>query len=476
MFASLIAAIAVSAAASGNLRLHFLHNREPALEAHFQEIKTLSTATSLTRLYPNVQVSVSSFTDKPLPFLGYGDYGNFQSVAFRDYCFAQHAAVSADLNETRARLASLPTPSLPEKSLSQEAAVFDALLRLLASWDAAPTTAPASTSGDAVSVAGDAVSAAGDAVSQPLDVVVVTTNTWSHAPGDAQRAISQWNADRHYGVSSAVSSWGGFGSELFGGVNVQSEQDQADWTALAQCFRQADSEHANPLVPAALMTKFGPFPFPPVSEHETACERSEYPEWSVIRSRLQSRANLRLVFALANPPLASPALATRCSDLAPDARLQCLQRIYHTYIADLDLNAVVVAAPTAAALSATLTDAVVKIVDAAPTVSPSPKQAVQRGVVFGASLAAASGAVVTSLLAGLLVWQRFGDNDDEGDAELTSLDPGSPGSLSDEEGVPVSRARRADLAFRGFPLDDFSPVEPLDATPRTDVSLLDQFF
>lgn len=446
-----------------SLRLHLLHDDEPDLKEHLRQLLTFDVASKLTDFYEHVELSFSTFTDKPLPFLGYGNYGNFQTYSYTDHCFKLHIPVTADPTTAQDKLSSLLSPSPP--SLSAPSAIFDALLRLL---EAVPTISQAS------------------AAIKPLDIVVVTTSTWSHEPGDARLAIQKWNSNRHYSAGLGDLSWGGFGSDLFDGINLETAQDVADWSALANAFREADLKGMHSLIPAPLIEKFGPFPYPPVADsHIGPCNEREYPAWNAVREQLRSIDDLVVVFALAEP-LTSKHLETKCKSLGLDSGKNCLVHIYEQYISLLDIGGAVITIEDPQSLSQTLVDTITSItrhdsnlwshrVPNYTTVSTSRAQmrhqATSTKSALSASLAAAAGALVTSFIGGLMIWQKCIDDEEIYEEEVTTV------AADNETRAPLSRAERAVLAFQGVPVDDFSSIEPLDSTPRTiESNLPDHFF
>eukprot|EP01053_Blabericola_migrator_P000641 Blabericola_migrator_1__640@NODE_115_length_13846_cov_473_148632_g103_i0_p3_GENE_NODE_115_length_13846_cov_473_148632_g103_i0NODE_115_length_13846_cov_473_148632_g103_i0_p3_ORF_typecomplete_len461_score83_25Integrin_beta/PF00362_18/0_16Integrin_beta/PF00362_18/0_14stn_TNFRSF12A/PF12191_8/0_022_NODE_115_length_13846_cov_473_148632_g103_i060567438 len=442
-----------------DFRVHLLHN-------HKEELASL-----LTTAIPDVirafnmtdRYSFSTFTDKPLPFIGVGTYGNWDSTDRVDYCMKQHVMPTDDIDEIRLGLAeayvdiavSTETsafPILPQVSHAE--GVFDALTRLLDKLSKEEDTEATDT--------------------KALDVILVTTNTWSHIHGDAAEAIDRWNDKRVY---STINPWsnrtGGFGSDLFPGVKFKDESDIAEWVELSQEFRAADAAGVDPLtvVSPSLLEKYGPYPYPALNDTSTACHESEYPSLATIKESL-NHTNVFLAFALQPPGEGlGHALDAKCKQLSLSAATpdECLARIYTQYLHELGVNGTVISMTNGTvAVGDTLLRAVNEYVES--NAASSTKEA---AFPLAASFAAASGALVTSIFAGILIWQRCADDD------LLSI-PGDSDRDEDRQSqddrVPMSRADRVALAFQGFPIDSFSSVEPLDDSPRSSVSLPKQFF
>eukprot|EP01057_Protomagalhaensia_wolfi_P000499 Protomagalhaensia_wolfi_Nauph_80__498@NODE_127_length_3542_cov_16_352269_g97_i0_p2_GENE_NODE_127_length_3542_cov_16_352269_g97_i0NODE_127_length_3542_cov_16_352269_g97_i0_p2_ORF_typecomplete_len260_score61_85stn_TNFRSF12A/PF12191_8/0_012DUF1902/PF08972_11/0_072Shadoo/PF14999_6/3_2e03Shadoo/PF14999_6/0_14_NODE_127_length_3542_cov_16_352269_g97_i02581037 len=257
-----------------------------------------------------------------------------------------------------------------------------------------------------------------------------------------------------------------------------------------------------------LVFKFGPYPWPPIEENPDAgCSSSEYPSAARFKATAGKRPNLYLIFGLLPPPVESSlgqALLERCGSEAP--LVSCLQALYERYMSELDLKGLVVAAETPEQLTSQLQTAILSVVagvaeQEGSSLSPGTEELGRKeqqdgassedekklggheltesvaeeaksttSVAFAASFAAASGALITSLLAGLLIWQRYAEEDEE----LLSDQEELVSEGEETEAGALSRADRVVLAFRGYPVDHF---EPLDSTTRREShDLPDQFF
>eukprot|EP01056_Protomagalhaensia_sp_Gyna25_P000829 Protomagalhaensia_sp_Gyna_25__828@NODE_13_length_8454_cov_77_233868_g9_i0_p3_GENE_NODE_13_length_8454_cov_77_233868_g9_i0NODE_13_length_8454_cov_77_233868_g9_i0_p3_ORF_typecomplete_len490_score86_26stn_TNFRSF12A/PF12191_8/1_2e04stn_TNFRSF12A/PF12191_8/0_16Integrin_beta/PF00362_18/0_19Integrin_beta/PF00362_18/9_4e03DUF1902/PF08972_11/0_24_NODE_13_length_8454_cov_77_233868_g9_i034534922 len=459
-----------------DVQLRFLHNHKAGDLSFFLK-DHLANAVPSSLIDCHLRYSFSTFTDKPLPFLGYGAYGNFQQYP-ADHCLHTRLTLGLNHSDLTTTIASLPDPPIRPRDLSHEEAVLDALLRLLRAFEPSD-----------------------------LDLVVLTTDTWSHTHGQAAEAVAAWNAPRQY--SNSGFSTGGFGAELFTGVNLSTDQDATDWLNLATAFRQRDhqEEEESVTLPMDLVSKFGPYPWPPIEEDPDAgCSSSEYPSAARFKATAGKRSNLYVIFGLLAPPLESglgQALLERCGPGTPlDS---CLQALYERYMLELDLRGLVVAAETPEQLTSQLQTAILSVVagvveqeGSTPGAEVLERVELQGKIVaaskgeqkltrdertestdggskstsvaFAASFAAASGALITSLLAGLLIWQRYAEEDEE----LLSDQEELVSEGEETEPGPLSRADRVVLAFRGYPVDHFEPLD--SSTRRESHDLPDQFF
>eukprot|EP01054_Gregarina_sp_Poly1_P011210 Gregarina_sp_Poly_1__11209@NODE_91_length_14868_cov_482_446186_g78_i0_p5_GENE_NODE_91_length_14868_cov_482_446186_g78_i0NODE_91_length_14868_cov_482_446186_g78_i0_p5_ORF_typecomplete_len491_score49_81Integrin_beta/PF00362_18/4_8e05Integrin_beta/PF00362_18/12stn_TNFRSF12A/PF12191_8/0_022_NODE_91_length_14868_cov_482_446186_g78_i067938265 len=459
-----------------SLQIYYLHNNKFDLLDYLDILRDFDLASKFSCLFQEVSTSFSTFTDKPLPFLGYGFYGNYQHHK-PDYCLREHAPLSSNITDVLQATADIETTQ-DSHELSPAEGVSDALIRLLQAVQFDNPQGLPAEDYDA------------ETVHNAVRIAIVVTNTWDHEHGEAKEAIAKWNDLRHYSAKTAF-SWGGFGSDLFDGINLETSQDMLDWFSLASAFRSGDSNSSNPIVSATLLEKFGPFPYPVIQKDSKGdCDLSEYPSINELRGEIIRRENLHLIIAVSEPK-DTAGLSAKCSDLDDD-RLTCLIKYYKAYISQLGVKGSVIPLHSTNSTRSSITDAVSSILESyagtfrssdlflrRTQISTQPgaslstrnhEHKTSNGTAFATSVAAASGALVTSLLGGLLIWQRCGDE------EECLTDAGSIDGEVEEETEPISRADRAVLAFQGYPIDDFSSVEPLDTTPRTGQSLADRFF
>eukprot|EP01057_Protomagalhaensia_wolfi_P006027 Protomagalhaensia_wolfi_Nauph_80__6026@NODE_82_length_3886_cov_618_197037_g63_i0_p2_GENE_NODE_82_length_3886_cov_618_197037_g63_i0NODE_82_length_3886_cov_618_197037_g63_i0_p2_ORF_typecomplete_len510_score131_72Integrin_beta/PF00362_18/3_2e15Integrin_beta/PF00362_18/2_7e05Mucin15/PF15672_5/0_032Polysacc_deac_1/PF01522_21/2_9Polysacc_deac_1/PF01522_21/2_4e02DUF2076/PF09849_9/0_52_NODE_82_length_3886_cov_618_197037_g63_i020193548 len=234
------------------------------------------------------KIGLAAFTDKPIPFSGYGKYGGFGS-SLRDYCYEMHVPLSTDVGKMREGLDQLSRRlgsgfDYPEGQLEA---------MLLAAYDLDVGFSPPEVTHD---------SATGRPIAR---IMLMITDDEGHLPGNAIRNIRTYNADRTYPEGYDQESKGGFGSHAFlNSYAIRTEgNNTALYTEMAQLYSIADAADAGEgdgLTAEQLerlhelINHFGPerFPEPEYSVHPgdnsvVDCTKTEYPSTTQMAEALK---------------------------------------------------------------------------------------------------------------------------------------------------------------------------------------------
>eukprot|EP01054_Gregarina_sp_Poly1_P007184 Gregarina_sp_Poly_1__7183@NODE_393_length_8957_cov_1164_871316_g322_i0_p2_GENE_NODE_393_length_8957_cov_1164_871316_g322_i0NODE_393_length_8957_cov_1164_871316_g322_i0_p2_ORF_typecomplete_len555_score76_84Integrin_beta/PF00362_18/1_6e16Integrin_beta/PF00362_18/2e06VWA/PF00092_28/0_032VWA/PF00092_28/3_3e03_NODE_393_length_8957_cov_1164_871316_g322_i035485212 len=271
----------------------------------FQSIidKWIQTAQSLNQAlldeFGTYKLALSSFTDKPMPFRGYGKYGGWGSVV-SDYCYKSHVPLGTDTNELVSALKYLSSHmgaggDLPEGQF--EAMLFAAMDKSVGWSDPSVTH---SEDGRPI-----------------VRIILLITDARSHEPGQAAAAIVEWNVPRSYPNGYDKPSVGGFGSHQFAdsyGVNNMFGNKEI-YLELADLYAKKDAFEAGQGAALTaeqktrmdeLIVMFGPEVYPDIEykEHpgDTSvmdCTKTEYPSFDHSVAAMKAN-NIFPIFLLAN--------------------------------------------------------------------------------------------------------------------------------------------------------------------------------
>eukprot|EP01055_Gregarina_sp_Pseudo9_P001623 Gregarina_sp_Pseudo_9__1622@NODE_2092_length_1155_cov_14_490143_g1931_i0_p1_GENE_NODE_2092_length_1155_cov_14_490143_g1931_i0NODE_2092_length_1155_cov_14_490143_g1931_i0_p1_ORF_typecomplete_len346_score40_24Integrin_beta/PF00362_18/0_0068Integrin_beta/PF00362_18/0_016_NODE_2092_length_1155_cov_14_490143_g1931_i0801117 len=228
----------------------------------------------------DLQIGVACFTDKPVPFRGRGDYGNYQGVF--DYCYWRRAPLTpVDIDYSDSDLTKYDVWMRPVGGGDTEAdAPFEGLIRGILdpsmNWR----------------------------VGTARSIVVLTTDSPAHLPPAASSMVDIWNGvHTSPGPVRVNGSWGTLSFAATDQITFYSASDIGDYSRLAYGLQKVEN-HA--LLAGdeiadlqALVSKFGPYPYPPLKDHPgdntASCSQTEYPSMAQIAKLLQKHEVLLIV-------------------------------------------------------------------------------------------------------------------------------------------------------------------------------------
>eukprot|EP01055_Gregarina_sp_Pseudo9_P001328 Gregarina_sp_Pseudo_9__1327@NODE_188_length_3731_cov_112_015710_g173_i0_p1_GENE_NODE_188_length_3731_cov_112_015710_g173_i0NODE_188_length_3731_cov_112_015710_g173_i0_p1_ORF_typecomplete_len574_score59_89Integrin_beta/PF00362_18/2_6e09Integrin_beta/PF00362_18/0_094_NODE_188_length_3731_cov_112_015710_g173_i0731794 len=238
-------------------------------------------------------IGVSSFSDKPIPLSGYGDYGawgeELGGELKGDYCYKGHASLSlaeAPILEAL-QLIDAELPSGFDAAGAQTDAMIYAALDADVGWsDPKLTHSPAGW--------------------PIVRILLLITNAPAHEPGDAVLNIDQFNEGRRYPSGYYEPSVGGFGSHSFVEsplINAGTDPNRLLYLEMADLFAISDAEEAGENVTMSyeeymrileLIDVFGPYMFPGPSPHPgdasvSDCQKVDYPSMQQAAAVLRKR-------------------------------------------------------------------------------------------------------------------------------------------------------------------------------------------
>lgn len=254
---------------------------------------------ALLQHFGTFKMGLSAFTDKPIPFRGYGNYGDYQQYN-SDYCYESKVALDNNSERFVAGLNDLMLSAGGDVPEDQFEAMIFAALDKKAGWSEPEVTH--SEDGRPI-----------------VRIMMLITDAKAHEPADASLGIGKWNAPREYPNGFSAPSTGGFGSHAFYNeyaVNSFNSANAPLYTELADLFAIKDA-HAAGKGPALtteqesrlaeLSKKFGPEVYPalaypqhPGDNSVLDCTKSEYPAFDQVTATLKSRG-IFPIFILTDP-------------------------------------------------------------------------------------------------------------------------------------------------------------------------------
>eukprot|EP01057_Protomagalhaensia_wolfi_P006028 Protomagalhaensia_wolfi_Nauph_80__6027@NODE_82_length_3886_cov_618_197037_g63_i0_p1_GENE_NODE_82_length_3886_cov_618_197037_g63_i0NODE_82_length_3886_cov_618_197037_g63_i0_p1_ORF_typecomplete_len549_score135_28Integrin_beta/PF00362_18/2_5e16Integrin_beta/PF00362_18/5_1e05Mucin15/PF15672_5/0_32ApoL/PF05461_11/0_99_NODE_82_length_3886_cov_618_197037_g63_i0811727 len=244
------------------------------------------------------KIGLAAFTDKPIPFSGYGNYGAFhEGNSMLDYCYQMHVPLSTDIDQMKSGLQRLARNlgsgfDYPEGQLEA---------MLLAAYDLDVGFSPPEVTHD---------SATGRPIAR---IMLMITDDEGHLPGDAAANIRSYNAVRSYPNGYSEPSRGGFGShEFYSSYAIRTEGNNpamyAEMAALYAVLDAGEAGEGGGLTAdqkarlQELIVHFGPevfpepeFPVHPGDNSVQDCTKTEYPSTTQVVEAMKAH-NILPVF------------------------------------------------------------------------------------------------------------------------------------------------------------------------------------
>eukprot|EP01055_Gregarina_sp_Pseudo9_P005728 Gregarina_sp_Pseudo_9__5727@NODE_832_length_2151_cov_144_365057_g780_i0_p1_GENE_NODE_832_length_2151_cov_144_365057_g780_i0NODE_832_length_2151_cov_144_365057_g780_i0_p1_ORF_typecomplete_len525_score156_93Integrin_beta/PF00362_18/1_3e20Integrin_beta/PF00362_18/0_00098RseC_MucC/PF04246_12/0_22_NODE_832_length_2151_cov_144_365057_g780_i01341708 len=288
------------------LELLALQDSSDSFNSFIQDWKKTAAALNQALLdhFGTFKMGLSSFTDKPIPYRGYGNYGNYQIYNW-DYCYHADVPLGTDTDAFVKGLGDLSMSAGGDIPEGQFEALLYAALDSKVGWSEPEVTH--SEDGRPI-----------------VRVVMLITDAKSHEAGDAAKGIMPWNVARQYPEGFGANSTGGFGAHSFyatRGVNVFDPSNEARYAEMADLYRVKDAAAAGQgdALTAAQQTRldeliahFGPEVYPDLAwpthpgdaSPAADCTRTEYPTFDQVVTVLKAR-HIYPVFILTKQSVAA---------------------------------------------------------------------------------------------------------------------------------------------------------------------------